>query len=114
MTEDERNKYSQIGNMRLCVCSEEAVRLLQQISHKTFRDAMEIHWQLETDVHVTPESICWLFCWAETGMGSHDTAEACYARFNRIFVKSYDWFDRNIGPKFARKFRYRKPRRIGL
>ncbi len=116
MTNDECQKYKQVKSIRLQVDAEEARILLRQVEHKTFEDALEKHWQLDRDGNVTPESICWLFCWANNGMGKdgNPTQESCRARFNRIFDRKYKWFDYNIGYEFARKFRYRKLRNLQL
>ncbi len=116
MTEAERLLLAQVRSIRRrrCVSIQEALSLLQQVDHKMFQDALESHWQVEQDGSVTPESICWLFCWAATGINSSDTADDCKSKFNSILDRTYEWFDSNIGHEFARKFRYRKLRKIEL
>jgi hypothetical protein len=114
MTEDERSKYAMAQSINLRIKFEEALHDLHEIGHETLQKVIEKYFQKDSDCKVTPESICWFFCWAATGMGSFNTAETCRIKFNRIFDKTYGWFDGNIGLDFAHKFRYHKLRRISL
>jgi len=102
--------------MRLRVSGETARDLLEQVEHKTFEAVVGHRWQVDRDGNVRVHSICWLFCWAVTGINSPRTAEDCRRRFNMIFDKedAYKWFRENIGHEFARKFRDPKRRVLDL
>src|SRR5262245_42971633 len=62
--------------MRLSVPAEEARRLIDQIPHSTCTDAAPQRWHAHDDGTVEDESVNWLYCWAKTGMGSPNAAEA--------------------------------------
>ena len=51
---------------------------------------------------VKVQSICWLFCWAKTGLTSQDTNRAVA----HVFDKSFDYVDAHINHEWARKIRY--------
>lgn len=106
----EHEQCELVRSIRLRVPYEQAKSELLTVEHEAFVNAVEEHWVRQGD-NVTPESKCWLFCWAATGTSSDDTAYACQAIWNRIFDRTYEWFDANIGHDFARKCRYRTPPR---
>jgi len=100
------NSYQTI--MRLSVSPEEAMSLLKQVPHENFQNTLESAWQVDQDGNVKAQSICWFFCWAKTGNNSLDTAYACRSIFDKIFNKTYNWFDCRIDHEWARKARYKK------
>ena len=57
---------------------------------------------------VTAQSICWLFCWGKTGMGSQPAADEAQRVFDAIFDRSFDWFDARVAHEWARSVRYTK------
>jgi len=107
MTPEERRFLEQIRSLRLTVSPQHTLRLLRQVEHKMFSDALEANWELEHRT-VTPQSVCWLFCWAKTGINSRRTAEHCRRLFNKIFDGAYSDLDCASFHKFARKFRYQR------
>lgn len=44
------------------------------------------------------QSICWLYCWAVTGMESSRAQEAARQAFDNIFDRSYDWLHPRLMP----------------
>ncbi len=56
---------------------------------------------------VTAQSICWLYCWAKTGMNSANAAQQSRQAFNQIFDRPYEWFDARVPHEWARVARYR-------
>ena len=65
---------------------------------------------LDNHNHVTIQSVCWLFCWATTGINSDEIAKVCKASFNEIFNHDYVWLDKNQPLELARKWRYARPK----
>jgi hypothetical protein len=74
--------------IKMRVSYEESERLVESIDHKSCKKAMKNHWIKEGHAGVTAQSICWLYCWAATGMGSAKAQRQAEAVFNTIFDKS--------------------------
>jgi hypothetical protein len=81
--------------------------LISKIEHGKCQDAMENHWIKRGHAGVTAQSICWLYCWAATGMGSAKAQRQAEAVFNTIFDKSYDSFNPHTMHEYAEKHRYK-------
>jgi len=113
MTEEEQRFFSELRKLRLAVSPEQAWRLLQQIEHKKFGDALPTYWRIEGGAAV-PESICWLFCWAKTGINSPRARDDCRRAFERIFPEAFGRLNSSHFHKFARKFRYHGSKPIHL
>lgn len=94
--------------IRLAVRPDEAWRLLEQVPHEKYLDTLKSAWQVDKDGNVKAQSICWFFCWAKTGNSSPDARDTCRSIFNRIFDKTYEWFDSKVDHEWARKARYKK------
>lgn len=91
----------------LRVTQEHALRALDRIDHATFRKALEDgHWNVDNNGHVKAQSVCWLFCWAKSGMGSKRAAKAARLAFDEILDVSYLEFDSHINYDLAKKVRY--------
>jgi len=62
---------------------------LSTIRHKTFAKGVGAHWLADPGAPhnnaVKQCSLCWLFCWAETGMNSDTTKLEARAAFDDIF-----------------------------
>jgi hypothetical protein len=84
----------------------EAHRLIRQIPHNSCQSAVERCWIEGGNAGVTAQSICWLYCWAKTGMNSADAADVARQAFDQIFDKPYVWFDARVSHEWARKARY--------
>ena len=111
LTVEETQKARKIiSDVRLEVCSEEALRYMKMVPHKGFLKSLKSHWRVDGDGQATMQSICWLFCWATMGNNpkNEKTAESCNEIFNMIFDHSYEWFDREVTYELARKLRYDK------
>ena len=84
----------------------EARELIGAIPHKTCQTGLQKHWMEGGKAGVTAQSICWLYCWAKTGMNSADAAIQAREAFNQIFDKPYEWFDARVDHEWARAVRY--------
>ena len=85
---------------------EESKRLVLAIPHRMAQKAAAYHWKPGGDAGVTAQSICWLYCWAKTGLGSEQAAHASKYAFNQTFDRSYEWLDSKIDHEWARSARY--------
>jgi len=92
--------------IRMRMTLNEAHRLIRHIPHKSCQSAVERCWIEGGDAGVTAQSICWLYCWAKTGMNSADAADVAKQAFDQIFDKPYAWFDSRVSHEWARKARY--------
>ncbi len=94
--------------IKLSVTFRNARALIEEIPHQWCHKGILRHWKPGGNAGVTAQSICWLFCWAKTGMGSQLAAHEAQRVFNEIFDKSFDWFDARVGYEWARAVRYTK------
>jgi hypothetical protein len=92
--------------IQMRIAFEEAQSLILQIPHQSCRDASVNRWKAGGSAGVTAQSICRLFCWGKTGMGSHEAACEAQRAFNTVFDKPFDWFDTKIDHERARAARY--------
>ena len=92
--------------IRMQVTPDEARKLIRAIPHKTCQTGLQKNWVEGGDAGVTAQSICWLYCWAKTGMNSTDAAIQARRAFNQIFDKPYEWFDARVDHDWARQARY--------
>jgi len=92
--------------IKIQVSRDEAENLMDTVFHKTFQKARKIHWRINEDGYIWPQSVLWLFCWAKTGMGSKKTAQASQQIFDKIFPFSYNFFNSRIPHNYAREKRY--------
>ncbi len=92
--------------MRMRVSANDAVALIRRIPHAGCQKAARRNWVEGGEAGVTAQSICWLFCWAKTGMGSEAAARQAQQAFDTIFDGSYHWFDSKVPHEWARRARY--------
>lgn len=92
--------------IKLSVTFGRARALIEEIPHQRCHKGVMRHWNPGGNAGVTAQSICWLFCWAKTGMGSQLAACEAQRVFNAIFNNSFDWFDARVGYEWARDARY--------
>jgi len=78
---------------------------LAAVPHKRFQDALPSHWRVD-DGRIDGRSVCWLFCWAKTGMGSVAAAEAAERAFDEVVDIPYSLFDARVDHEWAREKRY--------
>ena len=91
----------------LRVSREHALTVLDRVDHATYRKALvDGHWIVDSDGHVKAQSVCWLFCWAKSGMGSERVAEAARLAFDEILDVPYLEFDAHVNHDWAKKVRY--------
>lgn len=90
----------------LKVSRDQAVARLEGIPHQRCRDGIPLHWHVDDDGHVQAQSVCWLYCWGKTGMGSLDAAHEAQRVFNGILDISFNSFDACIDHEWARWARY--------
>ncbi|MDR2144903.1 MAG: hypothetical protein LBE91_00380 [Tannerella sp.] len=81
------------------------------VENERFQNALYGHWSVEKvdgNEYVTPQSFCWLYCWANTGMGSDRTKKTAEIVFNNAFDFSFQQVDSDRLHYLARKLRYKK------
>jgi len=103
--------WEKAARLRRRVDSAKASRRFELVKHRKFQDALEQHWQVDQDGNAMVQTVCWLFCWAVTGINSRRTADECRDIFNSMFdfdkdKDAYTWFLNNVGHEAAREFRY--------
>jgi len=92
--------------IKLKVTPEEALEKLNTISHQKCRNAIRKHWFVDANDQVRARSVCWLFCWAKTGLNSPDAAKEAQNVFNAILDITYDDFNKRVPHKWALEARY--------
>jgi hypothetical protein len=92
----------------LTVSPARARELLQSIRHAHCQQAVDRRWRVDAEGRVWPQSLLWLFCWAETGQGSLTAAADARSVFDEIFDQSFDEVSRTISLLYARLRRYSK------
>ncbi len=103
---DQRSYRQEIIKIR--VAPDEAQKILQTVDHGKYLDALESHWKVFEDGHPLAQSICWLFCWAKNGINSERAEQEARNVFNRLFDKTFEWFDRRVPHNWARDARYKR------
>ena len=88
------------------VSQDEARKLISEIPHNTCQTGVQTWWVEGGTAGVIAQSICWLFCWAKTGMNSAKAAHQSKQAFNQIFDHTYEWFSARISHEWARQARY--------
>lgn len=90
----------------------EALKLLKLIDHGTCQKGISTRWRVQKDQNgndfVPAQSICWLFCWAKTGMNSEKAREQARRAFDAIFDQPFDGLERRLNHEWARVWRYAK------
>ncbi len=103
--------------MRLTVTADQSRKLIENIQHKTCRNAVERCWSVTDDGKVSEESVNWLFCWGKTGMGSRTAAEEAKRVFDAILPVTFSRYDDLVAHEHARKrhytFKGRRTDRLG-
>ena len=89
------------------VTTKKARELISEIPHGSCQSGSQKHWVEGGKAGVTAQSICWLYCWAKTGMNSAIAAQQSRLAFNQIFDRPYEWFDARVPHEWARVARYR-------
>ena len=111
----EANRYTQTQEggpmIKLKVSKEEAEKILKYVQHEKFRNAIPRNWNVDADGTIDGRTVCWLYCWAKTGLQSPDAAMDAQGVFDEIFNVSFEEFDAKIDHEWARKARYDKDRR---
>lgn len=103
---DQRSYRQEIIKIR--VAPDEAQKILRMVDHGKYLDALESHWKVFEDGHPLAQSICWLFCWAKNGINSERAKQEARNVFNRLFDKTFEWFDRRVPHNWARDARYKR------
>jgi hypothetical protein len=92
--------------IQMRVTQNEALRLISEIPHKSCQNAVQTCWVEGGNAGVTAQSICWLYCWAKTGMNSIEAAHQAQQVFSQIFDQPYEWFSARVPHEWARRARY--------
>lgn len=92
--------------MKLKIPTQQAVNLLYTIPHRSCRKAIPEHWCVDEDGEVTAQSVCWLFCWAKTGMNSPEAAIVSREVFDQLLPLTFVQFDQCVPHEIARTIRY--------
>lgn len=93
--------------VRLTVTPAQALRELAAVQHGIFQRAIGHRWIVESPPNVKAQSVCWLYCWAKTGLNSVEAATAAMRAFDAILNVPYDHFDARVDHEWAREARYR-------
>ena len=92
------------------VSARKAEREISRIPHQSCQKGFGTRWYVYRDENgeeqARAQSICWLYCWAVTGMGSRRAQEAARQAFDNIFDRSYDWLYSRLPPGEAERLRY--------
>ena len=106
------SKELQNGVLGLRVSGQEARSILESVEHGSFRRSLRTAWKVQLDENgserVRAQSICWLFCWGAAEGLSMKTARQAREAFDKIFLRSYDWWSARLSISCAKKFRYQK------
>jgi len=94
--------------MKMRISQDEARQLIHEIPHNTCQKGVQTCWIEGGKAGVTAQSICWLFCWAKTGMNSAKAAQQSKQVFDQIFNHSYEWFSDRVPHEWARQARYER------
>ena len=92
----------------LRVTLDQAKSILLAVEHEVFQSASKNHWGVDARGNVRGQSVCWIFCWASTGMGSDKAKKEVRGVFETILDVSFDHFNKKVGLKWARHHRYVK------
>jgi hypothetical protein len=85
-----------------------SIELLNAISHSSCIKAIRKNWLISDTGKIKAHSICWLFCWAKTGMNSKKTKMESEKVFDKIFGEmSFQNFDAHVEHEWARWARYK-------
>ena len=93
----------------LKVSEHDARIALDRVPHERFQKARSRNWRV-ADGGVDARSVCWLFCWAKTGMSSVAAAEGAQQAFDEILPFRFDRFDAAVDHEWARDARYASER----
>lgn len=80
--------------------------MFDTVFDRTFQYARRIWWNVNEQHFVKAQSVYWLYCWAQTGMGHSTKAMACREIFNRIFPFSFEYLTERVPSDYPRRFRY--------
>ena len=92
--------------IQLKVPFDEALRLIRNVHHDKCHNAIERQWLRDPGGSIRGRSICWLDCWARSGMGSAEAAGDARLAFDQIFDKPHDWFAGRVPHEVSREIRY--------
>ena len=99
-------KQSDLAAISLRVSPQEALAQLRAIPNERARNAIAAQWRVAADGRIDQRSVCWLYCWAKTGMNSRNAAEISRRVFDAIFDVSYRSAETFIDHAWARQARY--------
>ena len=105
---EEIKKEKRVQNdtaVRLKIDFSEANNILANIQHKKFQAVLKKKWHANMAGGVCAQSVCWLYCWAKTGMKSEFVADESKKAFNAILDISYQEFDNKVDHKWAQDAR---------
>ena len=92
---------------KLKIEESELETLFREVKHDIFQKSLIRHWKV-IGQDVTAQSVCWLFCWAKTGMNSPSAMEQSRQIFDKIFkFITFTDFDEKVPHEWAREARYR-------
>ena len=107
--------------MKLRIPFDRTINLLRGIPHNSIKDGViDGHW---TKHYVPPndqngkygemraQAVCWLYCWAMTGMNSVEACTRSQTVFSEVFATQFEKYPRELNGDFhewARKIRNRQ------
>jgi hypothetical protein len=93
--------------LQIKISEQDVQQWFSGVQHKKFESSVPLHWHIENG-SATPQSFCWLFCWAKTGKGSQKAQQQAVSAFNAIFRFTFNAVDCNKLHDFSEKVRYRR------
>ena len=96
--------------IKLKISSAEALKHLKLIEHATCRKGISTCWQVSKDQNgddfAPAQSICWLFCWAKTGLNSERARAQARKAFDSIFDQPFGRLEQRLDHELAKTWRY--------
>lgn len=94
--------------VHLVVSPGDALKELHSLNNKKYLKGLNEHWHQDENRRVIAQSVCWLFCWAKSGMSSDNAASESRRIFDTILDVKFSEFDKKVDHEWARAARYRK------
>lgn len=91
--------------MRMKVSPSAALSILRTIPHDRCQRGIRTRWRT-VGGQASAQSALWLYCWAKTGMGSAEAADAARRAFDAIFDIPYGRFAARVPHDWAQRNRY--------
>jgi hypothetical protein len=92
-------------SLKLALSCQQLAASFGNVNHKTFQTGRANYWR-KVDGSVPVQSVCWLYCWAKTGMNSKTAMKQARALFDAAFPGLFVRLDSDNFHAWARAARY--------